>query len=145
MQCLEWNCYLTRTKQKGLHIFDHGVTAYELKVPGEKLFQSNWWAGIQGMNMSCFQRHVPHVQVSDVPEKGLCEIPTKRVLILTQDQNPITIYIPVNVCVWAHVAPVPINIDGPVVAASVPRHTDVVPCAIIYERRFVWQVLPMDY
>lgn len=44
--------------------------------------------------MPQFQGRIPNVQVSDIPRKGLCEIPSKGVLVLAQDEYPVGVDIP---------------------------------------------------
>lgn len=121
------------------------MAVYEAEVPAEKFFLYCGRTQIQGTDMPCFQRNVPYIQVSDVPKKWFCEISPKGVLVLTQDKNTITVYIPVHVCTRARVFPVSVHIDSPVIAHPTPCDTDVMPCTIICKGGLVWKVFSVDY
>lgn len=114
------------------------------KVPTEKRFLGYGWTCIDSEDMPFFQRNIPNIQVSDISKKWLCEIPSKWILVLTQNEYAISIYISGSICAWAHVLPVPIHIDFPVATTSAPCDTDMMPSSIIGEKCLVWQMLPMD-
>lgn len=135
---------LTWTNQTGLNLLHCRVAANVVEAPFEKPFLGQSWTRVQGPNVSWFQGHVPHIQVSDISKKRFCEIPTKRVLILTEDQNPIPMDISVCVRPWALVFNLSIHIDGPVVATPTPCDTDLMPRSIIWEGGLIRQVLSMD-
>lgn len=137
-------CDLTWTKQKGLHLLDAWVAANVLKVPAEEALVHQRLAGVQGADVSSVQRRVPHIQVGDVPIKRLGEIPPERVLILPQNEYPVPGKVAGRVCAGARVPPVPVHVDGPAAAATVPGDADVMPRPIVREGGLVGQVLPVD-
>lgn len=149
MTALKWNsvctkCDLTWTKQKCKNLFNFWMGAYVVSVPTEEHFLCQWDTCIMGKDMPFFKRNIPNIQVSDISKKGLCEIPSKRILILSQNEYPLPKNIPGNVHAQAHIFPFSIYIDSPVAIAVLPCNTDVMPSSIVGERCLVRLVPSMD-
>lgn len=123
---------------------DACVATNVVKVPAEEHFLRQGLAGVQGTDVSFIQRCVPNIEVGDIPKKRLGEIPSERILILTQNEYPLPKNIPGRVRPGARILPVPVHVDGPAAAAVVPRDADVMPRSIVSERGLVGEVLAMD-
>lgn len=120
------------------------MAAEAVQVPAEDGVLGLGGAGTEAADLPRFQRRVPKIEIGDISNKGLRKIPSERVLVLTQDEYPISVDILGGVCVRARVLPVPVHVDGPAAVAAVPRDADVVPRSVVGKRRLIGQMLPVD-
>jgi len=113
-------------------------------APAEEQLPGRGQAGVEGADVPRLQRRPPHVEVGDIPKKRLREVPSERVLVLTQDEDPVPVDAPGGVGAGARVPSVPVHVDGPEAAAPPPRDAHVVPRPVVGEGRLVGEVLPVD-
>lgn len=135
---------LTWTKKHGLQLFDDWMAAYTVSAPAEENLLGQRRTGVEGTELPRLQRDIPNIQVGDISNKGLREIPSKGILVLTQDEYPVPVDIPWSVQPRPHVFPLPIHIDSPVAIAPAPGNTQVMPCSVIGKGGLIWLVFPVD-